>query len=403
MSSYEIKVPYDWAERRKWLRLPFPEGEYRDRVARLVGLMEARGLEALLIYGQGLDANLRYLANLQSHGGESAMAVTSDGQSWISTTWLLHGEPMHSMVWESWVEEFVPAADGPELMRRAVDWLKDKAAGPRGGYVARIGLSGFGVMPVGAWDALRESLGGQPDICDDMMLTLRLTKSAKEAEYLRKACVISGAGIQAAMDAVQAGASEVEVASKAHAEMFLAGAETLAFGTAVVAGPRAGLKHANPSQRRMKAGELVFLDMGASYEGYNADLSRCVAVGDEVPRDALDMLQRAEDVFHDMIAAMKPGTAVAELARLYEDATRAYGYESEAMPAAFGHGVGVSLFERPLMGRGSPDVLQPGMAFAFEPMLVRYRFGTAVVEETILITETGAEILSGLPTRIYSV
>lgn len=395
-TDYQAKVPYDRDTRSAWLRLPFPPEEYEDRVRRLRRELDRHQVEAAIVYGRDLDPNLRYLANLQSHGGESALVVTAEGATWYSTTWLLHGEPMHSMVWESWVETFEPATSGADMLTKAATYLRD--VGVRG----RVGVIGYATMTATAWDALGGALGAEPAVLDHVMLEVRLRKSQREIAYLREACRISGVGIQAALDAVAPGVSEREVANRAHAAMFAAGAESLAFGTAVVAGPRAGLKHANPSGRTMRTGEFVFLDMGASYEGYYGDLSRCVVVGGSPDAAHRAMLEHAEEIFHEMVTAMRPGTPVEELSRIYEARAAEFGYHEEVMPAAYGHGVGASLFERPLMGRGSPDVLEPGMTFAFEPMLVRYGLGTAVVEETILITSDGAETLSGLPTRIYT-
>lgn len=389
-------MPFDAATRANWLRLPFEVGEYQERVARLQAELDANGVEAAILYGRDLDPNLLYLANLQSHGGESALVVTRDGAEWYSTTWLLHGEPMHSMVWESWVETFAPASSGADMLTKAAAFLSAK------GVTGQVGIIGYASMPVPAWKALTAALGSEPAVLDRVMLDVRLRKSPREIAYLREACRISGVGIQAALDAVGDGVSEREVANQAQAAMFMAGAESLAFGTAVVSGARAGLKHADPSNRLMQAGEFAFLDMGATFRGYNGDLSRTVVVGSNPDAASRALLEHAEEIFHEMVAAMKPGVPVAELSRIYEERAAKLGYHDEVMPQAYGHGVGTSLFERPLMGRGSTDVLEAGMTFAFEPMLVRYGLGTAVVEETILITADGAETLSGLPTQIYT-
>jgi Xaa-Pro aminopeptidase len=341
-TEYQAKVPFDSATRAAWLRLPFPLEEYQDRIHRLRRELDRHQVEAVIVYGRELDPNLRYLANLQSHGGESALVLTAEGAAWCSTTWLLHGEPMHSMVWESWVETFEPATSGAEMLTKAATYLK--GAGVRG----PVAVIGHASMTAPAWNALCGALGTEPAILDHVMLEVRLRKSPREITYLREACRISGLGIQTALDAVRSGISEREVANRAHAAMFAAGAESLAFGTAVVAGPRAGLKHANPSDRVMQAGEFVFLDMGASYEGYYGDLSRCVIVGDDPDPSHRLLLEHAEDIFHEMVAAMTPGTSVAELSGIYETLAAELGYHDEVMPAAYGHGVGQSLFERPL-------------------------------------------------------
>ena len=147
-TEYQPKVPYDAATRAPWLRLPFPIEEYEERVARLRAELDERGVAAAILYGRDLDPNLRYLANLESHGGESALVVTQEGAEWFSTSWLLLGEPMHSMVWESWVETFEPPTSGADMLARAARFLHDQ------GVSGKVGVIGYANMPVAAWNAL---------------------------------------------------------------------------------------------------------------------------------------------------------------------------------------------------------------------------------------------------------
>ena len=99
----------------------------------------------------------------------------------------------------------------------------------------------------------------------------------------------------------------------------------------------------------------------------------------------------------------KPGVSIQAL---HEDAIRIageLGYADEYMPGGFGHGIGCMLFESPsLRYQTSTDVLEPGMTFAFEPMIIVDGLGTGCVEDVMLVTESGIEPLSGLPTALYS-
>src|SRR5207249_1240573 len=176
--------------------------------------------------------------------------------------------------------------------------------------VRKLGVVGLHEMPVYWVRALEDGLPGcKLEAADQAVLRLRSIKSKREIEKMRRAAQISGQAIKAAMDACQPGASEFQVAGIAHQTMFTLGAEDLAFDSAVVAGPRAGLKHGYPSGRLMQKGDMVFLDMGAKLDGYHADLSRSIVVGE--PNDyQRRMLQTAEELFAVWNRKAKPGVAV---------------------------------------------------------------------------------------------
>ncbi len=165
-------------------------------------------------------------------------------------------------------------------------------------------------------------------------------------------------------------------------------------------GPRAGLKHCAPSDRVIEQGDMVFLDMAAMYEGYFADVSRSTVVGtptDEQRR----FLDTGLAMFEAALAKAGPGVPVQELIAAAREIAEREGYAADYMPKGFGHGLGCSLFELPSLRPTTTSILEPGNTFALEPMLVRTHFGTACIEETVLITDDGAEPLSGCPLRVW--
>jgi len=142
----------------------------------------------------------------------------------------------------------------------------------------------------------------------------------------------------------------------------------------------------------------VFLDLGAKLDGYYSDLSRTVVVGDPDSQQ-LQFLRAGESMFQIWLDHAGPGVNVADLRERCRQTAVAAGFDAEYMPLGYGHGLGTSLFELPYLS-GS-QVLREGMTFALEPMLVKLGSGTAVVEDTMLVTASGVEARSGQPTRIY--
>jgi Xaa-Pro aminopeptidase len=213
---------------------------------------------------------------------------------------------------------------------------------------------------------------------------------------MRRAAEITAIGLTAAENAVRPGVTEREIANAAQAAIFAAGAEDMGFDTAVSSGPRAGLKHAPPTDRAVQAGELIFLDMGAVVGGYRADVSRCVGVW-PIDLSLRRMLDAAQVMFEESLAVVRPGNPVRDIYRAAQEAADREGFGDDYMPNGLGHGLGLSLFELPWLGPDDESLLEAGMIFALEPMLVRYGVGTAVIEETVLVTRDGAEVLSGKP------
>jgi Xaa-Pro dipeptidase len=395
--EYPCLVPYDAEARAEWTQLSASREEYAARLERVRSEMATAGYDALLVVGNGGDpANVQYLANYVPHFGTTLLLLPLDGDPVVVTDALLHGEPMHSMLWDVLFDDLRPAATRPDYPPGTLSELTADAVRERGLRSATIAIASPATLTMRHADALRAEL---PDVAwvdgSQALLRPRAIKSPTEIDYMRRACRITALGLQAALNALFEGVSEREVANAAHAALFVAGAEDLAFDTAVSSGPRAGLKHAAPTSRRMRNGDLVFLDMGAQLGGYHADISRCAGVG-RLDADRQELLDASREMFETTLAAAKPGAPVRDLYRAAERAARKTGYIADYMPNGLGHGVGLGLFELPFLGPDDPTTLEPGMIFALEPMLVRYGVGTAVVEETVLITDSGAETLSGL-------
>jgi Xaa-Pro aminopeptidase len=397
-SPYPCIVPYDYPTRTRWIEWVVPQAEYEERLARVRFEMATQGFDALLVVGhEGDPASVAWLTNYTPRFGTTWLLLPLEGEPVVVSDAILHGEPMHSMLWNVWLRDLRPAAARADREPGSICGVLAQAARERGLTRSRIGVCSPRTISSAHADALRRKL---PDVswADGTLAVLRprAIKSEAEIACMRRACEITAAGLAAAEQAVRPGVTEREVANAAHAAMFAAGAEELGFDTAVSSGPRAGLKHAAPTSRVMQAGELVFLDMGAVVGGYHADMSRCVGVW---PIDVREqrMLDAAQAIFEETLAAVRPGNTVRDIYRAAEACAEREGMLDDYMPNGLGHGLGLSLFELPFLSPDDETVLEAGMIFALEPMLVRYGTGTAVIEETVLVTRNGAETLSGMP------
>ena len=396
--TYSCSVPYDPETRAIWRQWVVPQAEYAERLARVRLEMAALDLDGLLVVGNAGDAaSVAYLTNFTPRYGNTWLLLPLDGEPVVVSDGVLHGEPMHSMLWNVWLPDLRPAAARADAPPGGVAQLVAAAARERGLAAGRLGVASPVSLSVVHGDTLRREL---PDVSwvDGTLALLRprSIKSDAEIALMRRACEITAAGLDAAGEILRPGVSEREIANVAHAAMFEAGAEELGFDTAVASGPRAGLKHAAPTGRCLQAGELVFLDMGAVVGGYHADLSRCVGVW-PINLASRKLLDAGQALFEDTLAAVCPGNTVRDMYRAAAAAAAREGYAADYMPNGLGHGLGLSLFELPWLTPDDESPLAAGMIFALEPMLVRYGLGTAVIEETVLVTRSGAEVLSGRP------
>ncbi len=404
MPIYQAKVPYGPEDRRPWTALPFPRAEYERRIGELRDRLRAEGLSAMVAFSNNADpGHARYLAHFEAGPGETFVVVPLEGGPMLTTNWLMHGEPMHTSIWTTWMDDVRPAertgfVRSPETTVAGQVAEKLHEVGLRS---ERIGLAGTAILPHSVFAELQERLpAARLAPADELLLHIRARKSPLEIEVMRRAARISGRMHETAIETIAPGVSERAVAAKAHGVAFAEGADELAFASAVVGGPRAGLKHCAPSDREFRPGDMVFLDMGAACDGYCADVSRCLVVGPPSPEQRR-FLETGLAMFEAVLAKAGPGVRVQDLIALARGVAERAGFADDYMPKGFGHGLGCSLFERPSLRPASEAVLEAGHTFALEPMLVRPGFGTACVEETVLVTPHGAEHLSGCPLRTW--
>ncbi|MEM2921282.1 MAG: Xaa-Pro peptidase family protein, partial [Candidatus Bathyarchaeia archaeon] len=146
----------------------------------------------------------------------------------------------------------------------------------------------------------------------DLVANQRAIKDELEVSMIRKACELADIGVEAAIEALRPGVREYEVAAQAEYAMRIRGSKGFAFETLVASGPRTSLPHGVCSERVIREGDLVTVDLGAVVEGYCSDVTRTVVVGSSSPRDAR-LLNLVQTVHDRIIEEMRPGVKAADL------------------------------------------------------------------------------------------
>jgi Xaa-Pro aminopeptidase len=231
---------------------------------------------------------------------------------------------------------------------------------------------------------------------------VRVRKDEHEIATMRTAARMLSAVTAAVVAEVRVGRTEREVAAAADWLLTRVGFERPAFDTIVASGLNAALPHARPGTRTLAAGDLIVLDFGGVSSGYCVDLSRTVNLG-PAGQEAQRVHQAVLEAQAAAIAAARPGAPASAVDAAARGVLAGCGL-AEAFGHATGHGLGVEIHEEPRVGpaRGAGDeTLAPGMVFTIEPGAYVAGWGGVRIEDDVLITPDGCEVLTDCSRELY--
>ena len=286
------------------------------------------------------------------------------------------------------------AVEFPQSQEGKIETLAS-VLGELGVQNKRIGME-FDFVHYGFLASLKERLH-DAEITDVSPLMTKVTavKFPEEVELLRQSAHIVDKGTGAAIKAAVEGVSEMEVAALSSACMLSEGAEFINHMT-VRTGPHTAGNYPIPTQRIIQKGEFVMFDLGCVYQGYVSDINRTIVVG--TPTDEQrEIIHVSQEMLEKGIATVRAGVFASEVWRAsFEVAERAGMAERVIIPFT-GHGVGISLQEEPYIKPDSDIILKEGMVLALEPGIYAAGIGGCRPEDMLLVTATGAEVLTHYP------
>lgn len=348
------------------------------RLERLAGQLPERDLDAMLI---SAPENRRYLSGFTGSAGY--LLIT----------------PERAMLFTDSRYTEQASAQAPDFeviqTRGGWDWLLEqlKETGVR-----RVGFENRH-MTVATYnnvlDALKEdenlgkvSLVAASGIAEEH----RVVKDSEEMALLQKAIDAADSAMEAVWPMIREGMTEKEVAWRMEKAMREFGADGISFDTIVAAGPNGAMAHHMPSDRPIKVGEPIVIDMGAIADGYCSDISRTVVVGepDETFNKIYDIVLGAQLT---AINTVKSGMTGEDCDGLSRTVIADAGY-GENFGHSLGHGVGLKVHERPGVGPRSSDILEPNMVFTVEPGIYLPGWGGVRIEDIVVLGDDGAKVLS---------
>jgi Xaa-Pro aminopeptidase len=271
----------------------------------------------------------------------------------------------------------------------------------------RIGIEGA-YLPVARFNAISAGLAARASLpvttvaspalvpTERLIERARVIKDDVEIEALREGGRRLGELARRVPDFVREGRTERAVAAEIEAAMREAGFSRPAFETIVASGPNSALPHARPTDREIRAGDATVLDFGGVYDGYCVDLTRTVQLG--ATSTALARLYGAvAEAQQAAIKAVRPGVASSAIDRAARNVLEKHGL-ADAFGHGTGHGLGLEVHEEPRIARQSArladPVVEPGMVFTIEPGAYVPGVGGVRIEDDVLVTEHGCEVLT---------
>ena len=232
-----------------------------------------------------------------------------------------------------------------------------------------------------------------------LMLRIRARKTAYEVDLLRKSSACTEAAISSSLVVAATGASDQEIRQAFIRGITDSGAEHLF--SAVGVGTRTSFPNVQPNGTCMKEGQLLRYDVGCSYHGYASDISRIAAFG-QTPEKVHQYYQAMLCGEEAAIGHMRPGVLACEVYEAAMEGVRQNGVPHYRRHHC-GHGIGLDIYEPPLIQPTDRTPLDAGMTFCVETPYYELGFGGIQVEDMVLVTDEGTELLTGLSRELFEI
>lgn len=345
---------------------------YQKRLSNLRHILEQQQLEALLV---SKPANVFYLSGFS--GGEGLMLVTQQ-ESYLFAD-------------GRYQEQAQQEAPSCKFILYKKSFIKALAELVRNEGIQSIGFEKDHIT-YWQWERLRESFSAELIPVQGLVEKLRLLKDETEIELIREAGAITASAFRYLLGEIRPGQSEQEIAGILECFMRRYGSGPPAFETIVASGERGALPHGTATQKKIQWGELITFDLGATYKGYAADLTRTIGVGTVSARQQ-EVYEIVREAQVKGIITVRAGVKAADVDKNVRQFLTEAGY-GDYFVHSLGHGVGLAVHEGPRLAPGEDLLLEKGMVVTIEPGVYIPQWGGVRIEDTVLVKENGCEILT---------
>ena len=345
-----------------------------DRLRKVMAANEAPGLLVTDI------TNIRYLTGFT---GSSAVLLVTEKDALI----------VSDGRYEEQLRQQCP--DIESAIRPMTDGLIDFTAGLLKARCSGGVFFEYGAISLQQFDQLQQAYQRDLQRSGPWIENLRAVKDELEIELIRKSIAINQTVFQSIVGNLSAAVTEKEIAAEIEYQGRRLGADGCSFEPIVAVGENSALAHYRPGDIKIGDGPFILIDWGLNFQGYASDLTRMV-----LTQDTPSKLEEIYDITLEAqllaIGRIKPGVEAKEIDAVARDYIAAAGF-GDQFNHGLGHGIGLNIHEGPRLSPSFEGVLQTGMVVTVEPGIYLPGFGGVRIEDDVLITAEGCEVLSNLP------
>ena len=350
------------------------------KLTKLRQKMKETGIDGLLVTS---EINRRYITDFT---GTAGVALITDSQALFITDFRYTEQAKEQAKSFTVIEHKIPIA---EEIAKQIQQL----------HIKKLGFEQTNVT-YEAYKRYEEVFQTELVPVSNLIESLRLIKTEEELSIIKEAAKIADQAFEHILTFIKPGIKEIDVANELEFTMRQAGATSSSFDIIVASGYRSALPHGVASNKKIAPGELITMDFGALYKGYCSDITRTVAVG--------EISEELNNIYHIVLEAEKRGVEGIKAGMTGKEAdqlTRDYITEKGYGPNfghSTGHGVGLEVHENPRLAKTSDDVLEKNMVVTVEPGIYVPNVGGCRIEDDIIITESGNEVITHSPKELIT-
>nr|WP_312576425.1 Xaa-Pro peptidase family protein [Sedimentibacter sp.] len=342
---------------------------------KLIGYLNENNVEGFFI---SRPQNVRYISKYT--GDDSYLFITETGKFFIT-------DPRYTEQAQQECPEY-----------KLINWREQgkTLAGAVKSIIEELKIKNFAFESDFVTYSTYEELSGQIDAqaipLTGVVEKFRSIKTDEEIRNLRVACQIADRAFSRIIKDIKVGITEKELASKLSHYMVMEGSDTKPYGNILISGKRTSLLHGIPSNKAVEYGDFVLMDYGCGYNGYLSDMTRTVVVGKATSeqREVYDFEKQMLEKATSAMVAGTPATDVYKASIEPIQDTKYFQYHYSGI----GHGIGLFVHEIPFMGPRSNEILRENNVITIEPGIYIPNWGGVRIEDQILITKNGNEILT---------
>ena len=348
-----------------------------DRLDKLRSQLAAKGLDSLII---SQAENRRYLSGF---AGSAGFLLISQQRAILATDF-------------RYVEQAQAQAPGFEVVKiqgEIAKWfprlVSDLDAQKLGFEGKAISFSTYKEL-ADALSGIKNKISLVPT--DGTVESHRAVKDKDELRLVEKAAALADAAVEYIVPRIKPGDPEKDIAWEIESFLRRNGSEPVPFELIVASGPNSAMPHARPTDRAIREGEPVVIDIGATVEGYTSDITRtiCPGNGDSTFNKVYDIVLGAQLT---AMATLQAGMTGEQADRLARTVIEQAGYK-DAFGHGLGHGVGLATHEEPRLGTSSTDILAEGMVFTIEPGIYISGWGGVRIEDMVVLEGGKVRVLT---------